>query len=568
MPSSGDLEDLLVSLDGASYGAYKRMRGRWEFDGFALRVDHVQGDPFATPSRMSVLVPPATAGFPADVLANRPRRLGVAAHLARRGSRLAAQLTRSAGSGRSGHLGVEHPGQVVREQTAVRLAPKGDVEARITLGLPARGRRIRGRAAAELVCGALVELVRGAFVAAAHEAVSLTRAARVNEDAEALRGALVERGLVGFVADGAMLPRRSGADDRPLRGPDTVPFTSPDGLRVALDTPHAGSVTGMGVPEGVTLVAGGGFHGKSTLLRALEQGIWNHAPDDGREQVVARADGVKIRAEDGRVVRGVDISSWIDGLPGGEDTHRFTTLNASGSTSQAAGLSEALEVGTSLLFVDEDTAATNFMIRDRRMQVLVPPGEEPITPFVDRVRELHRAHGVSTVLVVGGSGDYLDVADTVVVMRAYRPVEATSRAREVADTHPTGRVPRARAPLARPAPRTPVPGSVDTSRGRRGVYLRTRGPGRITLGRTELALGAVEQLSDAQSTRAVGRALALVVGEIDGERTVAELLDALESRVEERGLDGLTTGPRGDLAAFRRHELAAALNRLPTLDIE
>ena len=181
-----------------------------------------------------------------------------------------------------------------------------------------------------------------------------------------------------------LLPRRSGVDDRPLEGGGVVPFRSPESLRVVLQAPNAGSVPGMGVPVGVTLVVGGGFHGKSTLLRALEAGVYNHRPGDGRERVVSDPDTVKVRAEDGRAVAGVDISAFIDGLPLGQDTHHFTTPNASGSTSQAATIVEALESGAHALLVDEDTSATNFMLRDRRMQSLVPKDAEPITPFQPR----------------------------------------------------------------------------------------------------------------------------------------------------------------------------------------
>jgi predicted ABC-class ATPase len=567
MRSGDELEALLHTLDGKGYGAYKRIRGSWELDAMTLRVDHVQGDPFAAPTRVAVVLDPDAVGLDAFLVASEARRTGVAALLARRGAAAARRMGVAGGSGRSGEIAMAHPGQVVREQTALRIDARGGVEARLTVGLPARGRRIRGGQAAVLLLEALPTLVRDALAPRAHPLAELRRAACVNEDAEALRDALTDHGLVAFVADGACLPRRSGVDDRPLAGEAAVPFTAPEELRVTLETPHAGPVAGLGVPEGVTLIAGGGFHGKSTLLRALELGVWNHAPDDGRAQVVARRDAVKIRADDGRPVRGVDISPWIGRLPGGEDTRRFTTLNASGSTSQAAALAEALEVGTSLLLVDEDTAATNFMIRDRRMQALVPAKKEPITPFVDRVRALHRELGVSTVLVVGGSGDYLDVADTVVVMDAYRPVAATARAREVAAEHPTGRQAAPDAPLALPTPRVPVPGSVDTSRGRRRVHVRTRGATRLTIGRTEVSLDAVEQLRDPCATRSVARAVAALVQEMDGTRTVRELLEALEADVAAEGLDLLTPGPWGDLAAFRRHDVAAALNRLPTLDI-
>ena len=268
----------------------------------------------------------------------------------------------------------------------------------------------------------------------------MLRHAAVNEDADALRAMLAERGLIAFVADGSILPRSSGVDDRPMRGESVIRFSSPESLRVSFPLPNAGTVTGMGVPAGVTLIVGGGYHGKSTLLRAIERGVYNHLPGDGRELVISAADLVKIRAEDGRAVSGVDISGFIGDLPPGMSTRRFSSANASGSTSQAAAIVEAMESGASGLLIDEDTAATNFLIRDARMQILVPKEKEPITPFIDRVRAMYEQYGVSTVLVAGGSGDYLDVADTVIAMETFRPHDVTSRASAVAAAHPTGRI--------------------------------------------------------------------------------------------------------------------------------
>jgi predicted ABC-class ATPase len=428
-----------------------------------------------------------------------------------------------------------------------------------------------------------------ALTAAAYAEGDLERHALVNEDAQALRAQLRPRGLVAFVADGAVLPRRSGVDEHPLQGRGVVPFESPASLRVTLERPNAGPLSGMGIPEGVTLVTGGGFHGKSTLLRALARGVWNHRPGDGREGVVTDPDAVKIRAEDGRSVAGVDISPFIGRLPGGDPTadpaadppadgttssaapRTFSTTNASGSTSQAAAIQEALEAGARVLLVDEDTAATSFMIRDRRMQELVPRAREPITPFVDRVRELHRSLGISSVLVLGGSGDYLDEADTVLTLDAFRCHEVTARAREVAASHPTGRIREAAGPMALPEPRFPDPASLDPSRGRHAIRIRARGRDRIEFGTTDVDLSAVEPVVSNAQLRGIAEALGWVAtglrsGRLEGD--IPTLLDAVEeamTRAAAEGgtpLDALGRGTEGDLASFRRHELAAALNRV------
>lgn len=560
------LRGVLKGLEGRGYPGYRAIRGRWDFPGFVLHVDHVQGDPFAAPSRLRVELSPAQAGLPREECAPRSRAEGVADLLARGFAHVAGQ-GRGRGSGGSGRIRMEAPGQQVLSRTAVRVAPDGSVEARFTVGLPARGRRILGREAAELLCDEVPRLVAATLVGAAWEPSELRLHARTNEDAVALREQLAHRGLVAFVADGALLPRRSGVDDRPLTGAGAIPFRSPASLRVELDRPNAGPVTGMGIPRGVTLIVGGGFHGKSTLLRALERGVYNHRPGDGREAVVTDATAVKVRAEDGRSVASVDISPFVGPLPGGIDTRSFTSQNASGSTSQAAAIMEALEAGARVLLVDEDTAATNLMIRDRRMQALVPREREPITPLIDRVRELS-GRGVSSVLVLGGSGDYLDVADTVVAMHRFLPEDVTERAREVARSLPTGRASEVPSPMQDPAPRVPLPHSVDPSRGRRAVSTRVRREDAIQFGEEEIDLSGVDQLVSVAQARGVARALVLARERfMDGRRTVPEILDEVMALLESVGLDPLTPGREGDVAGFRRFELAAALNRLRGLEV-
>ncbi|MBT8488745.1 MAG: ABC-ATPase domain-containing protein, partial [Gemmatimonadetes bacterium] len=411
-------------------------------------------------------------------------------------------------------------------------------------------------------------IVGASLMAAAHPSDEVERCAAANEDAEALRSELKPRGLVAFVADGARLPRRSGVEDTPLDTDDVVPFTSPSSFRVSIDLPNAGPTTGMGVPEGVTLVVGGGFHGKSTVLQALQSGVYNHRPGDGRELVASRDDTVKVRAEDGRSVAGVDISPFIDGLPMGRRTTNFTTENASGSTSQAAAIVEAWEAGAHVLLVDEDTSATNFMIRDRRMQELVPSDGEPITPFIDRVRALHRDHAVSTVLVIGGSGDYLDVADHVIRMRDYLPEDVADRARAVASELPTGRVDEAATRLRRPLPRRPDRSSIDPSKDRRSTFVRVPDDRTLLFGRDAIDLNGVEQLTLRSQLRAVGLALALIPSAPSGDESLPDLLDWVEDRITAAGLDALSPRRLGTLASFRRFELSAALNRLRSLEVE
>ena len=546
------LEALLRRIDGRPYPAYRDLRGTWDLEDIVLRVDHVQGDPFAAPSRLRVRL---QTGIGEDIVSDPIARMAAEDWLLRR---FVTDLRgRDRGSGKSGALQALRPGPEVVERSAVRLlrTDPGVAEVRFWAGLPARGRRILGRQAFELLmhdipdaAERLVDVGEDAALAAHIESV------QVQHD---LRDALREQGLVAFVADGAVLPRKSGVDTRPL--PDAVPFESPPELRVTLET-RVGPVVGMGIPTGVTVVTGGGFHGKSTLLQALQWGHVDHVPGDGRERVVADPDTVKVRAEDGRRVEKVDVSGFLADLPGGRTTRPLSTDDASGSTSQAAALVEAMESGARVLLLDEDTCATNLMVRDDRMRALIGSDREPITPLVERIRALFAEKGVSTVLVVGGVGDYLAVADRVVLMDAWRPRDVTEQARELA-----GPMPEAVRPLEVPLRRVPEPESlIPTGKGR----IRARDGRRVEYGRTEIDLGAVEQLATGDAARSAGLALRLLAdGIVDGERDVPAALDALDALLKAEGVDVLSPfeTPVGDLVAVRRHEVAACLNRLRTL---
>ena len=569
-----DLAAACRRLDGRGYPAYRDLEGEWPLgDGVTVFVDRVARDPFAPPSRLRIRLDGATAGFPAGLFSNRIRRIAFADYLARRLDDAIPRTGNRAGSGHSGQIRIDAGGQEVLERTAVRIwgdpSGPGFAEARVEVGLPAAGRRILGHRAADLLTGELPRVARQAL-----EFQNLPEGAAesfVNavENQEHLRSQLGPRNLAAFVADGALLPRAHGASERPLTD-GVVLFESPAALKVSLRQLHPENgppeISGMGIPEGVTLIVGGGFHGKSTLVQALTRSVVPHVPGDGRERIATRADAVTIRAEEGRAVSSVDVSPFIRELPGGRPTTAFSTENASGSTSQAASIVEALEAGSRLLLMDEDTSATNLMIRDARMQALVAREAEPIVALLDRVRELFEDHGVSTILVMGGSGDYFDAADTVIQLADYRPREVTTRAREVAAQYPTRRSRETGAVGFGQRGRRPDPRSFNPA-GRKGTpRIRATRRDLLLYGEEEVDLRAADQLFDESQTRAAGYAMAVASRDFTG-LSVSQLLDALDTRLDEAGLESLTPEGRagthpGRLARPRRYEVAAALNRL------
>jgi len=560
----------LRRIDGRGYRAYKDLqRERYRFGAWELVIDAVQGDPFAAPSRvhLELLVSDSGHTLPTSSVGQRAfcdfLARSVAAELRRRGRQ-------HAGSGRSGLVAIDGGGQEILDRTAVVV--RGDlILVRLRVGLPAAGRRVLGQEAERLLCRRLPDVVRRSVPFDAVDPDALRRHIECAEDQDYLRGALAERALVAFVADGAVLPRASGVSDAPLRSGAVVAFASPPELRCEFELPSGGSVTGMGVPEGLTLIVGGGYHGKSTLLSCIERGIYDHIPGDGRELCVTVPTAMKIRAEDGRRVERVDISPFIDRLPLGRETRSFCTEDASGSTSQAAGIVEAVELGARVLLLDEDTCATNFLIRDARMQALVAREQEPITPLVDRVADLTGLLATSLILVLGGNGDYFEQADTVLLLDTYRPREVTARAAEVAARIPARRRREAEPLAGAPGPRVPLARGFDPRRGRRDVRIRAQGLREVQFGEQTIDLQALEQLVDPSQTRAIGDAIHLLAQRfVDGRRSLAECLALLEQELQRAGLDVLSGEQRDtwrEYAAVRVLDVGAAINRLRSLVI-
>jgi predicted ABC-class ATPase len=563
MSDRHSLNSRLLKLDNASYKAYKDIRGSYQFEDFTLIIDRVQGDPFATPSQLRAIVPQAIAGFPAQLYRSPSREIALRDYLARQFALAARDLSYRRGTGKSGLIAIASLGQEVLERTAVFINFQ-QLEIRFVVGLPARGRRILGRQAAAMLCEDLPKIV-AATLYKSLDAKAVQQHVETIEDADWLRQQLPQQDLVAFVANDAILPRRSGIDPRPLF--DAVPFQSPPSLEVEFCCPNRGLIRGMGIPAGVTLIVGGGYHGKSTLLRAIELGVYNHIPGDGREYVVSNPSAVKIRAEDGRSIAQVDISPFIDRLPQERSTSHFSTANASGSTSQAANIIEAMEAGTQLLLIDEDTSATNFTIRDRRMQALIAKEKEPITPFIDKVRQLKKDYDISTILVMGGSGDYFDVADRVIALEDYIPQDVTDRAKAISLKYITQRDAEGGTSFGKINARTPLKESIDPSQGNRDVNLAFRDVDTIVFGTEEIDLGAVEQIVDSGQLKAIALGMVYIKKTYSQQLSISEILTQVEEDIAKFGMDILSNFPQGDLSNFRRIELAAALNRLRSLQM-
>ena len=561
LKTAAELKQMLWNMDRRPYPAYKDTRGAYQFPGYVLSIDHVQGDPFASPSRVSVRVGGKQAGFPQQLYAMPCQRVALQDALTRRFGALAGKASFQAkGSGHSGLVSVSRCGQEVLERTACVLHPdSGEILLRLEVGFPANGRTINAGGLVKILFELLPRCVEGALMYRSWDGGQLQRVADLAEDQQYIRDSLPRMGLCAFVADGSVLPRASGVSALPMEG--AVPFQAPPELAVTLELPNRGTITGMGIRKGITLVVGGGYHGKSTLLKALELGVYNHVAGDGREYVITDATAVKIRAEDGRSIQSTDISMFINHLPNGKDTSCFTTEDASGSTSQAANVVEAMEAGAGLLLMDEDTSATNFMVRDELMQRVIHRDMEPITPFLDRIEELYQTYGVSTVLVAGSSGAFFHAAHCVIQMDRYVPRDITALAKEEAKAFPW--VPAGLAPAAglRAGRRPQANGGRQT-----GDRIKVKPLGRdgVSVNRETIDLRYVEQLADGEQAAALGCCLAYAGRYLmDGTRTVGQIVDRLEALMEEKGLSVLWDCGAGglSLARPRRQEIFACFNR-------
>ena len=565
--TSQDLKDLLFRINRKSYPAYKDTKGSYRFPGYVLSIDHVQGDPFAAPSKLSLHIKGAQAGFPEALYATREMRIALQDQLIRGfAAHIEKYSFRAKGSGKSGLISISRPGQEILERSACTMdAKNGDLTLRLEVGFPANGRTVNSGELIKILFDFLPVCVKASLFYRNLDARKLEQVRALAEDQTFIRKELAARNLTAFVANGAVLPRESGVSPLPMK--DGISFVSPDSMAVTLHLPNHGPLTGMGIPCGITLIVGGGYHGKSTLLEALELGVYNHIAGDGREYVITRDDAVKIRAEDGRSIKHTDISFFINDLPNHKDTHFFYSEDASGSTSQAANVIEALETGSHLLLIDEDTSATNFMIRDELMQRVVNRNQEPITPFIERVQWLSDTQGISSILVAGSSGSYFHVADTILQMDHYKPVDITAFAKKEAESFPSI---QPSAPAGAVADDRRVIQPDPAFRPDRRLKMNVLGMDSISVNHDTIDLRCLEQLADQEQIQALSAILCYAERRLfNGKDTLQQIIDRLDTELSDRGLEILSEGGRlaPNLAMPRIQEVYACINRYRGLKI-
>ncbi len=549
MKSSEELRRQLRQIDHKGYKAYKILEGEYEFGAYRLCIDHVQGDPFATPSRVRIVYK-NQKNIPDELFREKHRKTAIEDTLLRRLHRSLGSVVKGQrrGSGKSGMVTTCRAGQEILERSAMHITSTV-VEARIEVGFPAFGRTIAAGELETLLFDVLPEVAERTFRAKPQLLEELKKAAYLADDQRFIRQGLPRLGLAAFVADGAILPRESGISQKKMEG--AVPFESPESLAVTLQLPHGGMLRGMGIRCGITVIAGGGFHGKSTLLKALERGVYNHIAGDGREYVITDETAFKLRAEEGRSIHEENISMFINHLPTKADTADFTTENASGSTSQAANTVEALAAGSTVLLIDEDTSATNFMVRDGRMAQLVSDEKEPITPFIRKIRSLYQDLGVSTILVAGSSGDYLSVADTVLQMDCYRICDVTEKAHALAQELKEEKADTVRW-LRKPVRKKEI------------EKIRVHGWDSLSIDKSEIDLRYLEQVADESQTAALGYIIQYILTRAaDGKKTPDALAEEIAKKLDAEGILSITPKnySAGPSAMVRKQEILACLCR-------
>ena len=565
MKSAAELEKNLMSINRRSYPAYKDLRGSYQFQGYQLNIDHVQGDPFASPSKLSIQVKKIQARFPEEYYKEEHRRIALQDYLTRQfGKAVSKFIFQAKGSGKSGLIGISRCGQEVLDRTAFEIKD-GDLLVRFEVGFPANGRTINAFELRKILFEYLPEIADRSLYYKNLNQQEVKKCIELAEDQHYIRRELTKRRLIAFVANGSILPRESGVSQKPMKG--AIAFEAPESMEVEMELPHRGKIKGMGIPEGITLIVGGGYHGKSTLLKALEQGIYNHVAGDGREYVITSDTAMKIRAEDGRCVSHINISPFINDLPNHKDTHSFYSEDASGSTSQAANVIESMEAGTSLFLIDEDTSATNFMIRDELMQRVIHREMEPITPFIERIRELYEKQGISTVIVAGSSGAYFHIADTILQMDRYEPKDITGYAKKEAEAFPA--ISLSQEPARQPDfKRCPIANA--DLKGNDRIKMKTMGKEAVMINKEMIDLRYVEQIVDSEQVTALGYCMRYAQKHLmNGKKDLRQVIAEMEKVIEKESLDALCES-RSSIACMampRAQEIFACFDRYRKLKL-
>lgn len=544
----------LKKIDNKPYGMYRSLKGKYKSAGLTLEILHVQGDAFAAPSRIRVALDLAEVGL-GDYLKREDLYTPLSDFFHRRFYEMFDNYENEGGEGGSGRIHIAAPLQKVLKRTAC-IIENGSVVFYLAVGLPAEKRRVLGDVATQILTADIPDKAMEALTLEKREKKELQKHLDLYSRQQRIREWMSEEGLVAFVANDSLLPRASGSSDLPLkRG---VRFESPKTLEVTYSDKE-GELKGMGIKEGVTLITGGAYHGKSTLLEALENGVYNHINRDGREWVLCENTAFKLRSDEGRYVGGVNINTFLESLPGTVDPSNFSTTRASGSTSQATATIEALETGSKTMLIDEDQCAVNFLLRDTRMLKLLGKEREGLMPLLGVLPQL-RKRKVSLVLCHGATGEYLDQADTVILMKDWKVEDITAEAKELVAELPTAELVESKIALPEPSEsRTIVAGYPE----RDDMFRRPKVRGQeLSWVRDGMDLRALTQLVDSAQMMGVGWWVQrLVIRELDA--------DAALINKQLRKRDSVVKVARtwgGDVIEPRVQEVWAAVHRFKGLE--
>ncbi len=548
MKSLQALEEKITSLASKRLKDYPRLAGEYRFPDFDLFMDSVPQDADRSPVRARLRVKIADAEIPQVIFNTKEGEVALRDFFTREfsGKTTGLSMKKQAGGGK---FYIDRPGREMLETSSV-VIDNGLIEVRFSIDLPNDKGRIPGPALSELLMRRLPRVVRGSIFFKNFESEKLTEWIETYQDATALRKGLDAAGLVAFIADGSVPAGIRKEDDT------RKSFRSPQELSVTLDVPNRGTIRGMGIPKGVTIIAGGLNSGKELLLQAISAGVYNHVPGDGREFIVSAADTMFVQAEDGRRIENVDISPFISGKFNHEKTSSYRIKRATMLDSQAAAVMEALEIGSSLLLIDENTSAPALLQNDTRMKGLLE-AENTISSLPEILPALSKSIGVSSIVSLSASGDFLDVADTVILMKGGKVLDATAQAKEGANASVSGE----EINIKRPRGRQPLRASLTPLENEK-QKIRPQGVGYVQYGDEFIDMTRVPQLVSASQARGIARGLALLHRLLDRSRSLKDAVDEVMRRVETVGLDTLSNRCMGDLAVFRREELAAAVNRL------
>lgn len=561
MKLKSDLRNILKKINHKGYPAYKETKGEYKFDDYILNIEHVQGDPFASPSQINIIVNNKNERFPSKYYDKNFKRIALQDYLLRKVGFEIIKNSKQRGSGKSGLMYISQCGQEILDRTACQIHDSdGKIIVRLEIGFPANGRIINAEELEKIFFYILPEIVNKTLLFKNINIKELEQVICLAEHQFFIRNEMKKRGLVAFIADDSILPRKSGISQEPLK--NAVRFKSPESMKVKIDLPDGISLYGMGIPKGVTLIVGGGFHGKSTLLEALQRGVYNHICGDGREYVFLEDTSVKIRAEDGRSITQTDISMFVNNLPNKIDTKYFSTQNASGSTSQAANIVEAIETGTKVLLIDEDTSATNFMIRDELMQMVVSKDKETITPYIDRVRALYDFIGISTILVVGSSGEYFHQADTIIQLDEYNVYDITNNVRNIIQKCGCQCKEFKKEKIIMPNYKRKIYSYKEWDGER--IKVRANGKDTVSINKDIIDTRYLEQLVDEEQLRMIGYLLVYMNDSIfDGDVSLQSAVEKIFNLLDNNGMEtifGKNMIPC-NLAIPRKQELSMCLNR-------